>query len=95
LMLDYLGLKSRFDIIIGSRNGYRGKPEPDLIMLAMKKLKATPKYTVFVGDTMYDMLAAKKAGCITLGFRFNEGIIRIDDLAELPAVVDKIKKSNE
>lgn len=38
------------------------KPAPDIILLALKKLQAVPEQTIMVGDTINDIIAARKAG---------------------------------
>ena len=45
----------------------RGKPHPDLARQAVRKLGASPKNAVFVGDTPYDARAASKVKLRTLG----------------------------
>jgi pyrophosphatase PpaX len=40
----------------------KAKPEPDMIFLAMEHLGGTPGQVIMVGDSRYDILAAKRAG---------------------------------
>ena len=42
------------------------KPAPDLVHAALAKVDASPEEAVLVGDTPWDVLAAKKAGVPTL-----------------------------
>ncbi|KHD89481.1 MAG: hypothetical protein OM95_03760 [Bdellovibrio sp. ArHS] len=42
------------------------KPAPDLIHAALKKLQLPPGATVMLGDTPYDIIAAKRAGVETI-----------------------------
>lgn len=39
------------------------KPSPDILESAMAKYGFSPKHTAMIGDSPYDMLAAKRAGC--------------------------------
>lgn len=45
----------------------KGKPEPDMIDLALEKLKARPEQALMVGDSRYDLMAAKRAGVACAG----------------------------
>jgi HAD superfamily hydrolase (TIGR01509 family) len=42
------------------------KPEPDLVKAALEKVDATPEQSVMVGDTPFDVEAAKRAGVETI-----------------------------
>jgi HAD superfamily hydrolase (TIGR01509 family) len=45
------------------------KPAPDVIMAALEKIALPPKEVVLLGDTPYDIAAAKKAGVATIALR--------------------------
>lgn len=85
-LLDYLKLKTYFDVVVCGDEVKNGKPAPDLILLACKRLKIKPKDSIYVGDVDIDMIAGKKAKCFTVGFRI-DGDKRIDDLKELTEVI--------
>ncbi len=44
------------------------KPDPDIILAALKKAKCEPRQALMIGDTPYDVSAALKAGVGTLAF---------------------------
>jgi HAD superfamily hydrolase (TIGR01509 family) len=44
------------------------KPEPDIILAALKMAGAEPHEAIMIGDTPYDVAAAQKAGVATIGF---------------------------
>ena len=46
----------------------RGKPAPDLFLLAQKKIGLDAGDLMAVGDTCFDVLAAKAAGMSTAAF---------------------------
>lgn len=48
-------------------SGIRSKPAPDLVEVALTRLPGGP--VVMMGDTPYDIDAAKRAGIPTIGFR--------------------------
>lgn len=56
------GLDSLVEIIVTSEDVERGKPAPDLFLLAAEKLKVPPGGCLVLGDTFNDVLAAKAAG---------------------------------
>jgi HAD superfamily hydrolase (TIGR01509 family) len=45
------------------------KPEPDVILAALKKLNAPPEAAMMIGDTPYDVAAARSAGVRCVVFR--------------------------
>lgn len=61
----------------------RGKPEPDLFLLAAKTLDADPARTLVVEDTVVGVRAAKAAGMAAIGF--------IQMHAEDPNYADKLR----
>jgi HAD superfamily hydrolase (TIGR01509 family) len=61
--LEAYGLSGFFDAVLGLGDDQTiCKPEPTGILMMMKTLQATPERTVYIGDSMIDMLAAESAG---------------------------------
>ncbi|MDF1545697.1 MAG: HAD family hydrolase [bacterium] len=58
-ILDKLGWHSLFSATVGGDEVRQVKPEPDVFLLALDRLKASPTETLIVGDTVNDVLAAK------------------------------------
>ncbi|HKZ46324.1 MAG TPA: HAD-IA family hydrolase, partial [Thermodesulfobacteriota bacterium] len=56
-----------FNKIVGGDNVQNKKPAPDAIEIILRELNASPKETVFIGDSMIDIEAGKKAEVITIG----------------------------
>lgn len=81
-ILSHFKLKKYFDVVITTDDVKRGKPAPDMVLKACKKLGVEPKNTILVGDTNNDMVAGKNAGCITVGYKI-KGDYRIDRLNEV------------
>jgi pyrophosphatase PpaX len=52
-----------FEGIIGFEDVRKTKPDPEGINLALTRLQSKPEKTLFVGDSLSDILAAKNAGC--------------------------------
>ncbi|MCL2649622.1 MAG: HAD family hydrolase [Candidatus Azobacteroides sp.] len=68
-----------FDIIIGSRDGFPRKPNPDSALFIAKKLNILPENIIYIGDTNIDMKTATAAGMysvgVTWGFRTKEELL--------------------
>jgi pyrophosphatase PpaX len=63
LALDrFPALANAFDVVVGFEDTDRHKPEPDPVLLAVEKLGAAPHEAVYVGDSPFDIGAAKAAG---------------------------------
>lgn len=58
-----------FSALTSGNEVKRVKPAPDIILLAMKRLRAVPETTVMVGDTINDILAAHQAGIPAIAIR--------------------------
>jgi HAD superfamily hydrolase (TIGR01509 family) len=64
--LDMLDARERADAWTSSEDVESTKPEPDLVHAALEKLGAGPEDAVMIGDTPWDVEAAKRAGVGTL-----------------------------
>lgn len=75
------------------------KPSPDIVQIALQRADAEADEAVFVGDTVWDVEAAGRAGVPTIGLRsggVSEGELRdagavavYDDVAHLLAELDE------
>lgn len=63
------GTAELFEQETSSKDTKHSKPDPDAIAIALQRLAARPEAVVMVGDTVYDIEAAGKAGVKTLAFR--------------------------
>jgi phosphoglycolate phosphatase len=59
-----------FDIVQGEIPGLPRKPDPAVAWDILVRLGATPRETIFVGDSEVDMETAKNIGCFPLGVRW-------------------------
>ena len=53
--------------IVGSDHTKESKPSAQPIHLALSKLEKKPANAIMVGDSIYDIAAAKSAGCLSAG----------------------------
>jgi len=71
-----------FDFIVTSSEASKKKPHPEMILKGIGKAGSTPEETLYVGDTIVDMKAAKRAGTrfalVTTG-TFGPSVVRIGD----------------
>jgi HAD superfamily hydrolase (TIGR01509 family) len=47
----------------------RSKPDPDAVTVALQRLGCAPAEAIMIGDTPYDVEAARRAGVDCIGFR--------------------------
>ena len=52
-----------------SDNAERSKPHPDILVTALEKSGSSPDRAIMIGDTPYDIEAARRAGLATIAFR--------------------------
>ncbi len=64
--LKMLGLSPDIPVITGEDVSF-GKPDPDLFLAAMRRLQAPPGRCIVVGDSIWDILAARRAGALAVG----------------------------
>ncbi|NLO48815.1 MAG: HAD-IA family hydrolase [Clostridiales bacterium] len=61
-MIATSGLNDLIGVIIGPEDFKNFKPDPEGLILAMKRLNVSKQDTVYIGDNMIDALTAKNAG---------------------------------
>ncbi|MCI3923025.1 HAD-IA family hydrolase [Paenibacillus sp. TRM 82003] len=60
--LEWLGCRHAFGAVVGSDLVARGKPEPDMLLLACERLGVAPGRAVMIGDTLGDLAMGRAAG---------------------------------
>ena len=68
-LLRIAGADSLMDAKTSSDDAEESKPEPDIILAALKRAKASAGRAVLIGDTPYDVEAGLRAGVKVIGFR--------------------------
>ena len=64
--LEVLGLPA--DLVVVSRGDVlRAKPEPDLFLACQARMGVRPEDVYVVGDAVWDLLAARRAGMLSVG----------------------------
>jgi HAD superfamily hydrolase (TIGR01509 family) len=57
------------DDTTSSDDAEESKPDPDIIEAALQRAKASPSEAIMIGDTPYDIEAARRAGVPAIAFR--------------------------
>ncbi|MGH7734345.1 MAG: HAD family hydrolase, partial [Gemmatimonadales bacterium] len=61
LMLDALGARDAVDTVVSSGDVKQAKPDPEIVNQALADSGTDPERAVMVGDTIWDVLAARRA----------------------------------
>jgi len=61
-VLDHLGCHGFFDAVVGAHDVERGKPHPDLFLLAARRLGVDPAECLVFEDAPHGIEAARRAG---------------------------------
>ncbi len=67
LILEKVGLLHRFNIIVDGNSVSKAKPNPEVFLIAAKKLNTNPKNCVVVEDAIAGIQAANVAGMVSIG----------------------------
>ena len=62
IILERLGVADTVELVVGSADVTRHKPDPEGLLLALDRLGVKPEDALFCGDTVLDAGAAKNAG---------------------------------
>jgi pyrophosphatase PpaX len=76
-----------FEVVVGGDETDRHKPDPEPLLLALDRLGASPAEAAYVGDSPYDMQAARAGGLHAVGVTWG-GIHDRAALADAEVVVD-------
>ena len=82
-----VGIGHLFDVVVGGDEAERQKPAPDPLLLALERLGARPGDAAYVGDSPFDMAAAKAGGLYAVGVSWG-GIHDRTTLADADVIVD-------
>src|SRR3954447_9769452 len=86
LAFAHVPLGPLFDVVVGGDETERQKPSPEPLLLALERLDARPADAAYVGDSPYDMQAARAAGLYAVGVSWG-GIHEHEALTDAEVVV--------
>jgi len=100
-----MGLGDYFDEVVGADEVSEPKPSAEHTLTACRGINTPPERCIMVGDSKFDMLSAKSAGCTAVGVTWGMGSTRelyqngadhiVDDFDELYELIIKIKDKRE
>lgn len=79
LAFAHVPLGHLFEVIVGGDETERHKPDPEPLLLAAERLGASPEEAVYIGDSPFDVRAAKAAGMASVAVTWG----RIHDRSRL------------
>lgn len=70
-ILEVLQASQCFQAIVSADDVHRGKPDPEVFLIAATKLGVVPRYCIVVEDAEHGILAARAAGMKSIGVSQN------------------------
>jgi pyrophosphatase PpaX len=86
-----LPIEHFFDVVVGGDETERHKPDPAPLLLALERLGAKAEDAAYVGDSPFDMQAARAAGLHAVGVSWGRIHAR-DALADADVIVDRAEE---
>lgn len=94
-MLEFFNIINYFDTLVAGEEVVKSKPDPDLYLEALRRIKTEPREALIVGDTEFDVIPAKKIGATSVYVRRygNTATLNVEpdyvinDLMELTEIV--------
>ena len=88
VVLEALGLASHFQAVATAEDVQRGKPDPEVFLVAASRLGTPPSHCVVVEDAAAGVEAARRAGMKSIGVRLGDAAgsasLHVASLADLP-----------
>ncbi|RLE79456.1 MAG: hypothetical protein DRJ51_07745 [Thermoprotei archaeon] len=102
LALENVSIKDLFDVIVTRSDVNRMKPDGALIAETLRRLNVKPSEAVYIGDTVHDILAARRVGVKSIAISGgahsislilnSKPDILIKDIKELPRVLKELAR---
>lgn len=86
-----LPIEHLFEVVVGGDESERQKPHPDPLLLALERIGAEPEDAAYVGDSPFDMQAAKAAGVFAIGVSWGR-IHDAEKLADADVVIHEAEE---
>jgi beta-phosphoglucomutase len=91
--VEELGIDGLFNVIVTGDDVSRGKPDPEIFLLAAKRLGMKPAECAVIEDSSFGVRAAKRAGMFAIGFASKNSPGQ--DLSSADATVSDVGKAAE
>jgi phosphoglycolate phosphatase-like HAD superfamily hydrolase len=69
ILLDIAGVAHLLDARTSADDAEESKPDPDIVVAALERLRVAPAEAVLIGDTPYDVEAGRRAGVDVIALR--------------------------
>jgi HAD superfamily hydrolase (TIGR01509 family) len=86
-ILKKFGIDKYFKMIITSDQVQNGKPAPDIVFEACRRLDVKPEKVILIGDTKSDVKAGHSAGCKVVGVNV-KGDYTVKEILDLTNLID-------
>ena len=86
--LEHLGMADEFDAVAGAHDVKRGKPEPDLFLLAAQRVGVDPSRAIVFEDAPLGIEGARRAGMYAVAITSGEPAERLAGPHVLAAIAD-------
>jgi pyrophosphatase PpaX len=86
-----LPIEQFFETVVGGDETELHKPHPAPLLLALERLGAAPEDAVYIGDSPFDMQAAKAAGLYAIGVSWGR-IHTAEKLTDADVIVDRAEE---
>jgi pyrophosphatase PpaX len=86
-----LPIEQFFEVVVGGDETERHKPDPAPLLLALERLGAAAEDAAYVGDSPFDMQAARAAGLYAVGVSWGRIHAR-DALGDADVIVDRAEE---
>jgi phosphoglycolate phosphatase len=94
-LLERMGLRSKFKVVVCGDEVARGKPDPLCYLRACELLNVQPSEATIIGDSENDVLAARAAGihvlCVSYGYREGRSVESLGADAVVPDLLAAAK----
>ncbi|RUA11158.1 MAG: beta-phosphoglucomutase [Flavobacteriia bacterium] len=95
LILEKVGLLNKFTAIVDGNDVSKAKPDPEVFLIAAKRLNTDPEYCIVIEDAVAGIEAAHNAGMFSIGIgdpvHLNAADISLKNTKELtPDLIQKI-----
>jgi pyrophosphatase PpaX len=84
-----LPLRDHFEVVVTSDDTVRHKPAPEPILFALDRLGADPAEAAYVGDSPFDVAAARAAGVRAIAVTWG-GMHDVDDADEIVSTPEEL-----
>ena len=88
-ILDVLHASECFEVIVSAEDVHRGKPDPEVFLIAATKLGVGPEHCIVVEDALHGVEAARAAGMKSIGVSQNGKHLPADIVVSSLDLLDK------